>query len=115
MPRRRALVAAAGGAACAVAFALLWLLALRQPAGRHVDAVVLHGFTEVHRGRLIPVLQTFAHVGDPLPFTLIGAALVLLALARRRPRVALAIVLVLVGSNVTTQGLKQLLEQVRFQ
>ena len=39
----------------------------------------------------------------------------LLALARRRPRVAVAIVLVLVGSNVTTQGLKQLLEQARFQ
>jgi hypothetical protein len=57
--------------------------------------------------------EVVAASGDPLPYVLLGAAMVALALARGRPRIALAVPVVLAGSALTTEILKPLLADQR--
>jgi len=98
---------------CVLALALTGVLALLVPGVRLKDAASLHGFTELDRPRSEPVLSGVAHLADPIPFALMGLALVALALARRRYAVALAIPVILVGTGLTTQILKQVTAQPR--
>lgn len=96
------------------ALALTWLLARHTAWGRHLDSSVLLGFTGLHRPRVAPLARYIAGIGDPAPFGLITVGLMSVALLRRRPRLALAVVVVLTGANVTTQVLKPLLAVQRF-
>jgi membrane-associated phospholipid phosphatase len=99
--------------ACVLALAITGVLALAVPGVRLRDAASLHGFTQLDRPRSEPVLSNVAHLADPVPYALMGLALVAVALARGRRAVALAIPLLLVGTGVTTQVLKQLTAQPR--
>ena len=67
------------------------------------------------RTRLAPLLLHVAHIANPGPYALIGLALIVTAIARQRGRVALAIAVILIGSEVTTQLLKPLLAHPRPQ
>ena len=56
-----------------------------------------------------------AHLGDPLPFALILAAIVAVGLAARRRRETVAALALAIGATLTTQVLKHLLEHSRFE
>lgn len=96
------------------ALAVIWLVAMHTWLGHDLDSSVLLGFTGLHRPRISPFASTIANLGDPRPFTLFGLLLVAVALLRGRPRIALVVVAVLIGANVTTQVLKPLLAHARF-
>jgi membrane-associated phospholipid phosphatase len=112
VPRRATLALfAAAGAAAALAGA--WVLTFASGAARWLDAAALQGFVGLDRPATRAPAEVVAAVGDPLPFALLGAALVAAALARGRPRAALAVPVVLGGAALTSQVLKPLLADAR--
>jgi membrane-associated phospholipid phosphatase len=112
MPRR-AFHASLAAAGCGFALVAVWALTFDTSGVRWLDAAALQGFVGLRRPLTEPFAESVAALGDPLPFTLLGAALMALALARGRPRVALAVPVILVGSAMTTQVLKPLLADPR--
>jgi membrane-associated phospholipid phosphatase len=113
MPLRRATPALLAAGGCVVALVAVWAAAFRTSGAHGLDVSALHGFLGLQRPRTEPVAGAIAHLADPLPLGLLAAALVLVALARGRPRLALAVPAVLLGANVTTQILKPALAQPR--
>lgn len=111
MPRRP-LVPFLATLLCVVALPLVWLAAFVTSGGHWLDAVTLHGFTDLSP-RLDPVSEPVAHLADPAPFALFAAALVAVAIARGRLRLALVLPFILLGANVTTQILKPALADPR--
>jgi membrane-associated phospholipid phosphatase len=100
---------------CVAGLGVTLVLAYFAPPFGGRDAATLQGFVDLNRPRLAPLLSHVAHLADPAPYGLIGLALVLIALARRRGRIGLAIVVVLTCSSVTTELLKPLLSHPRPQ
>jgi membrane-associated phospholipid phosphatase len=96
-------------ALCAVALALVWVIAALVPAAHVRDAVALHDFTLLDGSHTAAATKFLLHLLDPLLFTVWGLALVLIALARRRPRVALAVVAVMALAPLSSEVLKPLL------
>jgi membrane-associated phospholipid phosphatase len=109
---RRPLSALIAALACLGAGAVVWALAFQSAAGARLDAATLSGFLGLP-DRLEALAHPLAHLGDPLPFAMLSAALICIALARGRPRLALMAGVVLVGANVTTQLLKIALAEPR--
>ena len=118
MPRRRlARQAQRPGAAaplalaglCVVALALVWVIAELVPAVQFKDAAALHDFTLLSRPRVDGVANFLLHLLEPLQFVLWGTALVAIAIARERPRVALAVIAVMALAPLTAETLKPLL------
>ncbi|MDX6696956.1 MAG: hypothetical protein QOE65_353 [Solirubrobacteraceae bacterium] len=105
-----ALLAAAGSV---LALLAVWGAAFDSATARWLDTAGLRGFVGLARPAVEPIAGRVAHLADPLELALIGGALVLVALARGRPRVALAVPAVLVSANATTQILKPLLADPR--
>ena len=99
--------------ACVLALARPGVLALHVPGVRLRDAASLQGFTALDRPRTAPVLWNVAHLADPLSYALMGLSLIAVALARRRYAVAAAVPVLLVGTGLTTQVLKQVTAQPR--
>lgn len=93
---------------CLVALACVWALVNLVPAAGWKDAVALHDFTLLSRPRVDDVAGFLLHLLDPLLYVLWGVALVAVALARERPRVALAVVAVLALAPLTSELLKPL-------
>src|SRR5919198_826424 len=108
---RDAVLAAAG---CALTLTVGWALALHVGAARWLDAAALQGFVGLRRPAVDPPAQALAGLGDAIPLILLGVALVAWALARGRPRTALAVPAVLAGAELTTQVLKPLLADPRL-
>jgi membrane-associated phospholipid phosphatase len=96
-------------AVCVLALALLWVVAELVPSAHYRDAVLLYHFTLLSRPRLDHLGSFTLHLLGPLLFICWGLALVAIALARSRPRVALAIVAILSLAPLTTELLKPLL------
>jgi membrane-associated phospholipid phosphatase len=96
-------------ALCLLALALIWVVAELVPAAQLRDALALHDFTLLSRPHVDAVGEFLLHLLDPSVFVLWGAALVALALARERPRVALAVVTVMGIAPLTSETLKPLL------
>jgi membrane-associated phospholipid phosphatase len=94
---------------CLLALALVWVIAELVPAVQLKDAVALHDFTLLSRPRVDGVANFLVHLLEPLPFALWGAALVAVAVARERPRVALAVIVVMTLAPFTSETLKPLL------
>jgi membrane-associated phospholipid phosphatase len=94
---------------CAVLAAIVWVVAVLIEPGAWLDSVVLGGFTGLQGTPVEPVSGVIADLANPVPFAILGGALVLVALARRRPRDALVAAVVLAGANGTTQLLEPLL------
>ncbi|HUO69844.1 MAG TPA: phosphatase PAP2 family protein [Solirubrobacteraceae bacterium] len=110
---RRAEFALVAVAAAVLLLVLTWFLAFHVASFHHVDLRILAGFTDLHRSRVDPIASVIAHLCNPKPFVYLGAAVVLVALVRRRFDVALVVGLILLGANVTTQLLKPLLAAPR--
>jgi membrane-associated phospholipid phosphatase len=112
MPRR-ALYALLATLGCAGTLVAAWIVTFWSGTGRWLDAASLQGFVALDRSATRTPAEIVAAIGDPLPYVLLGAALVAVALARARPRIALAVPVVLAGSALTTQVLKPLLADAR--
>src|SRR4051812_16592710 len=112
---RKPSIALLAGLACVAGLGVPLVLAYFAPPFGGRDAATLQGFLDLNGPRLTPLLSHVAHLADPAPYALIGLALVIMALVRRRGRVALAITVVLIGSAVMTQTLKPLLAHPRPQ
>jgi membrane-associated phospholipid phosphatase len=87
---------------------MLWVVAFRTSMGTRLDATIMTGFLGLRGPRVDGLADQIAHLADPAPFALATAAIVTLALVRRRPWLAGMAVVVLVGANLTTQALKLL-------
>lgn len=101
-----ALMSAAGAVA-------VWFAALDVPRGRSLDAGAMQSFSGVARPPLQPSINGVAHLADPAPLLLGAILLVVLALLRRRPLMALLVPVILLAANATTQLLKPALADLR--
>jgi membrane-associated phospholipid phosphatase len=108
MPRRARLawLGAAGGV---LAMALTWYAAHDVASLRRIDASVLDGFLALHRPGLDSLTHAVATLCDPMPYVLLAAVPVAIALVRGRPRIAVALVVLMLGAAETTELLKPLL------
>jgi membrane-associated phospholipid phosphatase len=103
-------MAALGVAAfCLLALGLTWVGAELVPAGQLRDSVTLHDFVLLSRPHVDLLANGLLHVLDPALFVLWGLLLVAVALVRRRPRVAIAVVLVMALAPISAELLKPLL------
>lgn len=92
-----------------IALALTWVVAALVPATHVKDAVALYDFTLLGGPRLDDVANALLHLLDPLLYILWGLLLIVIALERGRPRIALAVGLVLGLAPFTAETLKPLL------
>jgi membrane-associated phospholipid phosphatase len=100
---------------CALALTLLALVAYGIDAAQLHDARLKERFSAREESGLGSLADLLVHLGDPLPLLLMLTLACGIALARRRPRDALAAVTVVAGANLTTQLLKALFSHPRFQ
>jgi membrane-associated phospholipid phosphatase len=103
---RRALPPLLAAAGCALAAVLVWLTAYHLSPFEAIDQRTFDGFLGLSRPATAGWAAQFSHLADPGPFALFAAALVLVALLRRRIRTAVVVAVILAGSNVSTQLLK---------
>jgi membrane-associated phospholipid phosphatase len=94
---------------CLTGLALIWVVAELMPAVQLRDAVALRDFTLLSGPHVNALADFLLGLLEPLPFTVWASALVLLALMRRRPRVALAVALVMGLAPLASEALKPLL------
>src|SRR6476469_5063195 len=90
---------------CALALALIWVVAQLVPTAHFHDALALRDFTLLSRPHIDSVATFVIHLLKPTLFILWGAALVAVALGRERPRVALAVVAVMSLAPLTSETL----------
>jgi membrane-associated phospholipid phosphatase len=108
-PGRSAAAALGVAGLCIVAMALVWAVAELIPAVQWKDAVVLHDFTLLSGPRVDGPTRFLLHLLNPLQFVLWGIALMAVAVARERSRVALAVAAVMGLAPLTAETLKPLL------
>jgi membrane-associated phospholipid phosphatase len=108
---RSAIAAAAVAALCLF---LTWLAAFHLGPAQRADQSILLGFFDVahHRG-VEPPANFIANLCNPSPYLFFAWVPMLVAFLRGRPRVAIAIGVILLGANVTTHELKPLLAAPR--
>jgi membrane-associated phospholipid phosphatase len=94
---------------CLLALATVWLLANLVPALQLRDAVLLQDFTRLSRPGVDSIANTLDHLLEPSLFVLWGVALVAFAVARERPRTALAVAIVMGLAPWCSETLKPLL------
>jgi membrane-associated phospholipid phosphatase len=112
MPRRAAQALLGAGVAVALLF-VTWFLAFHVGVFERADQKILTGFSGLSSPRVASIANWIAHLCNPKPYVYFAAVPVLVALLRRRWRVAAAIGAALLGANVTTQLLKPLLAHPR--
>jgi membrane-associated phospholipid phosphatase len=100
---------------CAVALALLALVAYGVDAGQRADAELLERFAARDSGKVGSLAEFLVGLGDPLPLLLMSIAACAIALVRGRPLDAAAALVVVAGANLTTQLLKAAFSHPRFQ
>jgi hypothetical protein len=100
---------------CVAGMALTWLVAALVPATRFKDAVAAHDFTLLSGSHVDTVSHDLLGLLEPGIFTALGVALVIIALVRRRPAVALAVVAVMGLAPLTAELLKPLLAHAHDQ
>ncbi len=111
---QRARVATWGAFGSLVLLFLTWYAAFHVGVLERADNAIFRGFTSLQRPRVSHVASFFIHLCNPKPYVYLCMVPPLVALARRRLPVAIAIGAVLLGANVTTQLLKPLLAQPRY-
>lgn len=113
MHRRRALPLVAA-LACAVGLVAVGLYGLVWDAGQARDIAMLHGFVSLEQTRLYELLRIVAQIPNPAPYAVFCLLLIGLALWRERPARAVAVLVLFVGTGLTTQALKHGLATPRF-
>jgi membrane-associated phospholipid phosphatase len=107
--RRAARLALLVAGLCVVGLALTWVLAELVPITHVKDAVALYDFTRLNRPLVEVPANVLLDLLYPPFFALWGVVLVLVALHRRLPWVALAVAIVLPLAPFTAELLKPLL------
>lgn len=95
-----------------VLLVLTWFAAFHAGIVERADASVLRGFVDLARPTVERVANVIASVCNPKPYICLAAAVVLIALIRRRVRVAVGVGGIMLAANVTTQILKPALGQL---
>ncbi|MDX6679638.1 MAG: hypothetical protein QOE31_3690 [Solirubrobacteraceae bacterium] len=113
MARRPLFLLALAFASAATAF-VVWLAAFVLPGGRELDGRALETFTGVASPPLKPSIHGVALLAEPLPFATVAAALIALALLRRRWLMAAVVPMILLSANLVTQVLKPALADPRI-
>jgi membrane-associated phospholipid phosphatase len=103
--RTRALVAAA---ICATAASLVGFAAFNVAAIESSDGRLEAKFFELRREGFARLADAVFDALNPWGFALMAAALLAVALLRRRPGIAAAVGLIVVGANLTTQLLQRI-------
>lgn len=103
-----------GAAGCLVALVITGVLAYLVPIAHWHDSATLQGFLALNEPERTALIDRVAHLADPVPYGLIGLALGAVAAARGRWRTSIAIAAVLLLTGLTTQTLKPLLAQPRY-
>ncbi len=110
----RARWALAGAAGCLVLLLITWFAAFHIGFLRNADRSIFSGFFELSGHGWIDVLAYhLASLCDPIPYVYFVPIPIVVALLRGRPRVALAVCVILLGANLTTHLLKPLLAEPR--
>ena len=102
-------------AGCAALFVLVLVGAYQWDAGRSLDLRGLTGFVAADDGSRETLATWLGGLGDPPAVALMAVGLAGLAAARGRPRVALAVLLLIALTSVSSQLLKELLAHPRPQ
>ncbi len=110
---QRARIAAAGALGSVLLLLITWFAAFHVGVLERADGAIFRAFTGLQRPRVSHAASLIVHLCNPKPYVYLCAVPVLVALARRRFAVAVAICAILLGANVTTQLLKPLLAQPR--
>jgi membrane-associated phospholipid phosphatase len=92
-----------------IALALTWVVTALVPAGQFKDAVALHDFTLLDQTRAHAIASTVLALLKPRLFVVWALAVIAVAVARRRPHVAVAVLLVLALTPLSAELLKPLL------
>ncbi len=108
MPRR-ARISLIGAGIGVLLLALTWYVSHYVGFARRADVSILNGFAQLDRPGVDRLTSFVAGLCDPHTYVFLAAAVVMVALLRRRPLVAVTIAIVLLGANETTQLLKPLL------
>lgn len=88
---------------------MLWVAAALIPVLHREDANVLQAFLELERPRVDRWATSFTRLLEPLPYVICGAALISIAVIRRRARIALAGSAIVMLAPLTSDALKPLL------
>ncbi|MEP6953842.1 MAG: phosphatase PAP2 family protein [Solirubrobacteraceae bacterium] len=96
---------------CLVGLVVTGVVALLVPVAEQGDTSALDGFVALDRAS--PGLTRITRLAGPGPYAVYGVLLVAVGLARGRRALAAAIPVVLIGSELMTQALKQLLAHPR--
>ncbi len=96
-------------ALCVLGLAAVWAVASHVTALRLRDAQLLHDFSSIEGPRINAVARELLALLNPAQFTIWAAAVVLFALARERPRLALAVALIMGLAPFSAELLKPLL------
>jgi membrane-associated phospholipid phosphatase len=113
MQRRAKFALIGAGIGVALLF-VTWFAAFHIGFIERADQKIFSGFGGLsHRPQLNTLANRIADLCNPKPYVYFCALPVLIALARRRARVAITISGILLGANVTTQLLKPMLAQHR--
>jgi membrane-associated phospholipid phosphatase len=103
-----------GAAGCVLLLATTWFAAFHLGIFRNADQSIFSGFYDLNgHGPIDWLAWHLAELCDPSPYLILVAIPIVVALASGRPRVALAVAVILLGANVTTQVLKPLLAEHR--
>jgi membrane-associated phospholipid phosphatase len=102
-----------GAAAGVILLVITWYLTFHLVLVGRADRAILNGFGGLHRARVDQVTNFIANLCNPQPYVYLAAIPVLVALIRRRPRVAVAVGMIMLGANLTSQLLKPLLAAPR--
>jgi membrane-associated phospholipid phosphatase len=95
--------------ACLVALVAVWALAVHVPAVRSHDGTLLRHFLSLRSPGVDGPAKTLLHSLNPPPFCFWAAALLCVAIARGRPRTALAAAAVVGLAILSSETLKPLL------
>lgn len=98
---------------CVGAFWLLLVVAYWLPPARWADGWAVAGFLNLQSPWVDRLAWHVAHLANPVQFSVWTVALASVALYRRRPRQALAVIVMLAGANLTAQVLKHALAHPR--
>ncbi|MGB9182954.1 MAG: phosphatase PAP2 family protein [Solirubrobacteraceae bacterium] len=109
----RARTALRGAGAGVILLAITWYLTFHLALAGRADRAILNGFGGLQRARVDQVTNFIANLCDPQPYVYLAAIVVVVALIRRRPRVAVAVGMIILGANLTSQLLKPLLAGTR--
>ncbi len=102
-----------GAAAAVILLVITWYVTFHLALAGRADRSILAGFGGLHRARVDQLASFIANLCDPRPYVYLAAIPVLIALIRRRPRVAVAAGMIMLLANLTTHLLKPLLATSR--